>query len=101
MGRRPVLVIQNNMYNQSRVNTVIVCCSLTTNLKLTITPGNLLLNHGEGNLPRESVVNVSQVQSIDKNCLRKYIGSISSARVQEVINGLGQWLTPREPVKAK
>ncbi|MEW6273568.1 MAG: type II toxin-antitoxin system PemK/MazF family toxin [Bacillota bacterium] len=100
MGRRPVLVIQNNICNQSRVNTVIVC-PLTTNLKLAIAPGNILLNRGEGNLPRESVVNVSQVQSIDKSCLQEYIGALSSARIQEVINGLWQWLTPREPVKGK
>ncbi|MEW6423866.1 MAG: type II toxin-antitoxin system PemK/MazF family toxin [Bacillota bacterium] len=100
MGQRPVLVIQNNICNQSRVNTVIVC-PLTTNLKLAIAPGNILLNRGEGNLPRESVVNVSQVQSIDKSCLQEYIGALPSARVQEVINGLWQWLTPREPVKGK
>lgn len=97
MGRRPVVVVQNNMCNRSKVNTVIVC-PLTTNLRLALAPGNILLENGESNIPQQSVINVSQVQSIDKSFLGKYIGSLSTNRVHDVIRGLQIWLTPREPV---
>ncbi|NLX00965.1 MAG: type II toxin-antitoxin system PemK/MazF family toxin [Syntrophomonadaceae bacterium] len=98
MGRRPVVVVQNNICNQSRVNTVIIC-PLTTNLRLAIAPGNILLETGEANIPKQSVINVSQVQSIDKSSLGEYIGSLSMARIYELIKGLQMWLIPKEPVK--
>ena len=98
MGRRPVVVVQNNICNQSRVNTVIIC-PLTTNLRLAIAPGNILLEAREANIPKQSVINVSQVQSIDKSSLGEYIGSLSMARIYELIKGLQMWLIPKEPVK--
>ncbi|MCB0155563.1 MAG: type II toxin-antitoxin system PemK/MazF family toxin, partial [Anaerolineae bacterium] len=62
--RHPHVVIQNNIFNQSRINTVVVCV-ITSNLKRAEAPGNVLLNEGEGNLPKQSVVNVSQIFTVD------------------------------------
>jgi mRNA interferase MazF len=59
-------------------------------------PGNLLLRKGEANLPRPSVVNVSQVITVDKSVLREKIGTLSRQRVREIVAGLGLILEPRE-----
>ena len=66
--RRPVVVIQCDPFNESRINTVVVA-AVTSNLRLAKTPGNVLLDSGESNLPRDSVVNVSQIMTIDKSVL--------------------------------
>ncbi len=66
--RRPVVVIQCDSFNESRINTVVVA-AVTSNLRLAKTPGNVLLDSGESNLPRDSVVNVSQILTIDKSFL--------------------------------
>ncbi|MYC93815.1 MAG: type II toxin-antitoxin system PemK/MazF family toxin [Caldilineaceae bacterium SB0661_bin_32] len=95
-GRRPFVVVQNNMYNFSRIRTV-VACAITTNLKRASAPGNVLLNRGEGNLPRESVVNISQVITLDRQILSERIGTLSPRRIQEIISGLRMLLEPREP----
>lgn len=83
----PSVVIQNNIFNHSRLNTVLVC-ALTSNLKRAEAPGNVLLEFGEANLPRQSVVVVSQVFTADKAQLAEYIGSISARRVRQVLDGL-------------
>jgi mRNA interferase MazF len=95
-GRRPYVVVQNNMYNFSRISTV-VACAITGNLKRESAPGNVLLDRGEGNLPRQSVVNISQVLTLDKQALSERIGTLSSRRIQEIISGLQLLLEPREP----
>ena len=95
-GRRPYVVVQNNMYNFSRISTV-VACAITGNLKRESAPGNVLLDRGEGNLPRQSVVNISQVLTLDKQVLSERIGTLSSRRIQEIISGLQLLLEPREP----
>ncbi len=94
-GRRPYVVVQNNLYNFSRISTV-VACAITENLRRESAPGNVLLNRGEGNLPRQSVVNISQVITLDKQVLSERIGTLSSRRIQEVISGLQLLLEPRE-----
>ncbi len=66
--RRPVVVIQCDPFNESRINTVVVA-AVTSNLRLAKSPGNVLLDSGESNLPRDSVVNVSQILTIDKSFL--------------------------------
>ena len=63
-------------------------CALTSNLHRASEPGNVLLDVGEGNLPRQSVVVVSQVSSIDKTLLGERIGSLSEARVEQILAGL-------------
>jgi len=94
-GSRPVVVVQNNVFNASRLNTA-VCCALTTNLKRAASPGNVLLNRGEGNLPSASVVNVTQVVTIDKAAFGEKIGMLGKARVREILNGLRLLLEPRD-----
>jgi len=83
----PHVVVQDDVFNHSRVTTVIVC-ALTSNLHRAKEPGNVLLERGEGNLPEQSVVVVSQVSSVDKARLGERIGSLSEARVDEIVAGL-------------
>jgi mRNA interferase MazF len=92
----PHVVIQNNLFNQSRIRTVVVC-ALTSNIRLARAPGNVLLEKGEAGLPRQSVVNISQIFTVDKSQLGEYIGAISARRVQEILSGVYFVLEPREP----
>jgi mRNA interferase MazF len=94
--RHPHIIIQNNLFNRSHIKTVLVC-PLTSNLKRANAPGNVLLEKGEANLPKQSVVNVSQVFTVDKNQLDEFIGSLSSKRISEILNGIKLVLEPREP----
>src|SRR5512146_437500 len=93
--RRPFLVIQNNLFNQSRINTVVVC-ALTTNLQRAKSPGNVLLDQNEGGLPKASVVNVTQLVTVDKQSLDEYCGSISGRRIVQVIAGINLLLQPAD-----
>ena len=83
----PHVVVQNDVFNHSRITTVVVC-ALTSNLHRANEPGNVLLDAGEGNLEKQSVVVVSQISSIDKDRLGERIGSLSEARVEQVLAGL-------------
>lgn len=93
--KHPHVVIQNNIFNQSRINTVVVC-ALTSNLKRAKAPGNVLLTKGEANLSKESVVNISQIITVDKSDLIKKIGSLSSSRIKQIIEGIELLIEPRE-----
>ena len=92
-GRRPYVVIQSNFVNRSRINTVIVC-ALTTQLRLAGMPGNVLLEPGEGNLPKQSVVNVSQIFTVARLELEEYIGMLAPRRVRQILDGLWHLLEP-------
>jgi mRNA interferase MazF len=83
----PHVVVQDDVFNHSRVATVIVC-ALTSNLHRANEPGNVLLDVGEGNLPEQSVVVVSQISSVDKARLGERIGSLSEERVEQILAGL-------------
>lgn len=83
----PHLVVQEDVFNRSRVHTVVVC-ALTSNLNRANEPGNVLLDEGEGGLPKRSVLVVSQVSSVPKQDLGAYIGSLSEHRVDQVLDGL-------------
>jgi mRNA interferase MazF len=83
----PHVVVQDDVFNHSRITTVIVC-ALTTNLHRASEPGNVLLEVGEGNLAKQSVVVVSQISSVDKNRLGERIGSLSETRVEQILAGL-------------
>ncbi|MGB3916564.1 MAG: type II toxin-antitoxin system PemK/MazF family toxin [Thiothrix litoralis] len=85
--RHPHIVLQNDVFNASMINTVVVC-SLTSNLKRAQSPGNVLLNKGEANLSKASVVNVSQIYTLNKHDLTEKIGKVSVERMQEVIAGV-------------
>lgn len=91
--RHPHVVIQNDVFNASRINTVVVC-ALTTNLKLAQAPGNVALNKGEANLSKKSVVNISQVVTVNKSDLKDKIGSLSSKRTYEIIEGIKLLVEP-------
>lgn len=93
--RHPHVVIQNNIFNRSRINTVVIC-TLTSNLRRASVPGNVLLKAGEGDLPEQSVVNVSQIFTVDKKQLGEKIGTLSAERVQQIIDGVGLVIKPRE-----
>ena len=91
----PHVVIQNNLFNRSRINTVVMC-TLTSNLKRANAPGNVLLEKGEANLPKQSVVNVSQIFTVDKRDLGEKIGSLSRQRVNQILDGVHLVLEPRD-----
>ena len=93
--RHPHVVIQNNLFNHSRINTVVVC-TLTSNLKRAESPGNVLLAKEEANLPKKSVVNVSQIFTVDKSDLTEKIGSLSPTRLAQILAGIRLLLEPRE-----
>ena len=93
--RHPHVVIQNNVFNRSRINTVVVCV-LTSNLKRAQTPGNVLLEKGEANLPQRSVVNVSQIFTVDKRDLVEKIGTLSRQRVRQILDGIRLLTEPRD-----
>ncbi len=94
--KHPHVIVQNNLFNCSKIKTVLVC-PLTTNLKRANAPGNVLLDKKESSLPKESVVNVSQVFTVDKAQLDEYVGTLSSKRMTEILNGIKLVLDPREP----
>lgn len=83
----PHVVVQDDVFNRSRVSTVIVC-ALTSNLARATEPGNVLLDPGEGGLTKQSVVVVSQISSVDKTRLGERIGALSDARVDQILAGL-------------
>jgi len=93
--RHPHVVVQNNLFNRSRINTVIVCM-ITSNLKLANAPGNVSLKKGEANLPKPSVVNVSQLYTADKSELVEKIGTLSPARRRKILEGIQLFLQPRD-----
>jgi len=93
--KHPHVVIQNNVFNASKINTVVVC-ALTTNLKRANAPGNILLKKGEGNLKKDSVVNISQIITADKSDLVEKIGSLSPSKVKQIIDGVKLLIESRE-----
>ena len=93
--RHPHVVVQNNIFNRSRLNTVVVC-ALTSNLKRAESPGNVLLEKGEVNLPKQSVVNVTQIFTVDRGDLVERIGRLSRKRVRQLLDGMLLLMEPRD-----
>lgn len=91
---RPVVVVQNDIFNHSPINTVIAC-ALTTNLRRAKAPGNVLLNEDEADLPKQSVVVISQILTIDKSELIDKIGTLSKERIIEILEGIKLLTEPR------
>ena len=83
----PHVVIQDDVINRSRIRTVVLC-ALTTNMKRANMPGNVLLEAGEANLPKQSIVAVSQVSTVDKAQLGEYIGSLTKERIDQILAGM-------------
>jgi mRNA interferase MazF len=93
--RHPHLVIQNNVFNTSNISTVVVC-ALTSNISRAKAPGNVMLRKGEANLPKKSVINISQIYTINKTDLTDKIGQVSLKRLNEVLEGIKLLTEPRE-----
>jgi mRNA interferase MazF len=93
--RHPHVVIQNNIFNHSRINTVVVC-SLTSNLKRSNSPGNVTLKKGEADLPKKSVVNISQLFTVNKSDLSEKIGTLSKQRIAQILDGIRLLTEPKE-----
>jgi mRNA interferase MazF len=93
--RHPHVVVQNNVFNESRINTVLAC-AITSNLKRAKSPGNVLLKKGEGGLKKDSVVNISQIITIDKSDIEKKIGYLPVSKVKQIIEGIKLLIEPRE-----
>lgn len=85
--RRPVLVVQGNAFNRSRIATVVVV-PLTSNLTLAQAPGNVLLRRRMTSLPKDSVANVSQVIAIDRSLLTERVGQLTAGAVRLVLQGI-------------
>jgi len=85
--RRPVLVIQSNPFNDSRISTAIIAV-ITSNLALADAPGNVRAAKAESGLSKHSVVNVSQILTIDKALLTDRVQPLSAELMQRVDNGL-------------
>ncbi len=87
MGRRPGLVIQNDVLNESKLNTVLMV-AITSTLKFGDLPGNVVLKKGEAGLPRKCVINVTQIKSVDKTSLKEKIGRLSKNKMDRVEEGI-------------
>lgn len=85
--RRPVLIIQSDDFNRSRINTVIAVV-ITSNIRLADAPGNVFLPHQATNLPKDSVANVSQVITLDKSFLTEQIGTLPLKQLHQIEAGL-------------
>ncbi|EMO25074.1 type II toxin-antitoxin system PemK/MazF family toxin [Leptospira noguchii] len=85
--KRPVLIIQDDSFNQSSISTV-VSIAITSNLNLSEAPGNVLISKKESSLSKDSVVNVSQIVTLDKERFIKRAGKLKSSKINEVETGL-------------
>ncbi len=86
--RRPVVIVQSDALNRSRIATV-VCVPLTSNLKWALAPGNVSLSAQLTGLPKDSVANVSQIVTLDKNLLTTRVGKLSRAKLELLLSGIG------------
>lgn len=93
--RRPCVIVQNDTFNASPIATVVIAV-ITSNLTLRHAFGNVALRKGEAGLPRRSVVNVSQLATVDRTVLAGRIGKLSRRRLGEVLHGIHAVLTPVE-----
>ncbi len=86
-GRRPAIVLQDDRFNQTAIRTTIVL-AITSNLRLAEMPGNVRLRKGEARLPKASVVNVTQLHTLDRRRLGQRIGALSHERLDAVLHCL-------------
>lgn len=85
--RRPVVIIQSNDFNRSRINTVIAVV-ITSNTRLAAAPGNVSLSPVKTGLPKESIANVSQIITIDKQFIQEKIGQLSNQTMGQIDTGI-------------
>ena len=92
-GRRPALVLQHDRFNRTRINTTVVA-AITSNIRYASLPGNVRLSKGECGLPRVSVVNVTQIATIDESDIDSVLGRVARRRLVEVWEGVRLVLEP-------
>jgi len=85
-GKRPAVVVQNDLLNISNINTTVVSL-ITSNMKMEKIPWNVRLNKGMGNIPKASVVVVSQIATVDKARLLERIGSLDNETIEKILDG--------------
>jgi mRNA interferase MazF len=85
--RRPVVIVQGNALNRSRIATV-VCVPLTGNLGWADAPGNVYLSTSLAGLPKDSVANVSQIVTVDRNLLTERVGKLPRAKLELILSGI-------------
>jgi mRNA interferase MazF len=85
--RRPVVIVQADAFTTSRIATIVVA-AITSNLRLATAPGNVFLAAGESGLPRDSVINVSQIITLDKTILDAYVGRITTKTLEQLDDGI-------------
>ena len=86
-GRRPALILQHDRFNRSRLNTVVVV-AITSNLRYAGLPGNVRIRKGEANLPKTCIVNVTQIQTVDRASLLDKIGVLPHRMLRQVWEGI-------------
>jgi mRNA interferase MazF len=91
--RRPVVVVQSDALNRSRIATVI-CVPLTSNLRWADAPGNVLLEAKSTGLPKDSVANVSQIVALERSILCTLVGRVSSRQLHLILTGVEIVLCP-------
>ncbi len=85
--RRPVLIVQDDEFNQSLINTVVVA-AITGNMRISKAKGNVLITSNQSGLPKDSVINVSQLLTVDKSILIEYVSNLSESKINLVDEGL-------------
>ncbi len=85
--RRPVVVVQGDAFNRSRIATT-VCVPLTSNLAWGQAPGNVLLPHSDTGLPKDSVANVSQIVTVDRGCLTERVRKLAPRKLAQILGGI-------------
>ncbi len=85
--RRPVVIVQGDAFNRSRIATV-VCVPLTSNVRWADAPGNVPLPARSTGLPRNSVANVSQIVTVDRAVLSEPAGAVSARQLQQILDGI-------------
>ncbi|PYM61371.1 MAG: mRNA interferase MazF2 [Candidatus Rokuibacteriota bacterium] len=85
--RRPVVVVQGDALNRSRISTV-VCVPLTSNLRWADAPGNVLLSARAARLPKDSVANVSQIVTLDRSFLSERVGRLTRRQLDAILDGI-------------
>ena len=85
--RRPVVIVQGDSFNASRIATTVVV-PLTSNLRLAAAPGNVVLDAARTGLPKDSVANVSQIVTLDKSTLTAQVGRLPAPKIELVLAGI-------------
>ena len=85
--RRPVVVVQSDPFNQSRIQTIVVA-AVSSNMRLAEAPGNVRLTRRQSRLAKESVVNVSQLLTLDRSYLSERVGKVPAGQLRALDDGL-------------